>query len=70
LAALAIEQREFSTGLIEAALEIAALCAARPHGCLIGDYIMIWRRRGGAAQAHGGTRGFTLLPVGAHAVAC
>src|SRR6185312_1467891 len=70
LAALAIEQWEFSTGLVETTLEIATLCAARPHGCLNGDCIMIRRRRGGATQVHGGTRKFAPLPVGAHAVAC
>src|SRR5262249_9566188 len=40
LAAVVIEQREFSTGLIEAALKIAPLRDGRPHGRLIGVFNM------------------------------
>jgi len=42
-AAVSIEQWEFSTGLIEAALEIAPLWRGWPHGCLIGVFMMTRR---------------------------
>src|SRR5262245_48898880 len=65
-AAIAIEQREFSTGLIEPALEIAPLRHGRPHGCLIGVFMMARWGSGNLAQLGGAARGFPIPRTHAH----
>ena len=67
LAAIAIEQWQLSTGLVETALEIAPLRRGRPHGCLIGVF-MVARRRSGIAQVGATTRGFPISRAGLMAV--
>src|ERR1043166_5924500 len=66
LAAVAIEQRQFSTGLIEPALEISPLRHGRPHGCLIGVFMMARWGSGTLAQVGGAARGFPIPRTHAH----
>src|SRR6266851_4705612 len=57
-AAGVVEQRQFSTGLFEAAQEITALGLAWPHGRRIAGFMMAAMAHGWRAQPHVGTRGF------------
>src|SRR5262252_6222283 len=66
LAAVTIEQREFSTGLVEAALEIAPLRRAWPHGRLNGVFMMVRRGSGIPAQARVTARGFPIARTHSH----
>src|SRR5262249_38579093 len=66
LAAVAVEQREFSTGLIEAALEISPLRHGRPHRRLIGVFMMARWGFGNPAQAGVTARGFPIARTHAH----
>src|SRR5690349_19591163 len=66
LAAVAIEQWEFSTGLIETALEISPLWRGWPHACLIGVFIMTGGELGNLSQVGVSARGFPISRVGAH----
>src|SRR5215472_13095725 len=66
LAAVAIEQREFSTGLIETALEISSLRRGRPHRRLIGVFMMARWGLWNPGQAGVAARGFPIPRTHAH----
>src|SRR5262245_52720610 len=66
LAAVAVEEGEFSTGLIESAHKISFLRHARPHGCLIGVFRLIGRGVGNLAQVGVTARGFLVTRTRAH----